>query len=174
MTILSCGQKVLKFTVLGKPQPQQRPRFNSFTKRAYDPKASVDYKANVSAMATIAIQEQHWTMAHRDMPLEVRLVSYRSIPAGMPQWKKRAARHGYFPPLIKGGDLDNLAKGVLDAMTGIVYEDDAQVFRLDCESRYGEQPRVEVEVIGYFTNIGEIKEKINLEIKKEKIKGKGK
>lgn len=172
MSILSCGQKTLKFEVLGKPQPQQRPRFTRFTKRPHDPKASVDYKANVSAMATIAVQSARWNICHRDMPVEVRISSYRAIPKGVALWKKRAATHGLIPPLTKGGDLDNIAKGILDAMTGIVYEDDAQVFKLSCESFYSDHPRVEVEVIGYFTDISEIKDKIMQEIKKEKGKGK--
>ncbi len=174
MTILSCGEKTLKFTVLGTAVPQKRPRFSFKTHKAYEPKESKDYKSNINAMATIAVQEQHWNICHREMPVAVRLTIYRSIPSGMPQWKKRAARYGYFPPLTRNSDIDNIAKVVLDAMAGIVYEDDAQVFKLDCESRYGEQPRVEVEVIGYFTNIGEIKDKINAEIRKEKREGKAK
>lgn len=164
--ILTCGKKILKFEVLGKPQPQQRPKFNSFTKSARDPKASVDYKNNVRAMATIAVQQSHWSLCHKDMPIEVTLISYRNIPNSVPLWKKQAAICGLIPPLTKGGDLDNIAKGILDAMTGIVYEDDSQVFKLNCESRYSEQPRVEVEIVGYFTNIGDIKERIKVMQKK--------
>lgn len=166
--ILTCGKKILRFEVLGKPQPQQRPKFNSFTKSARDPKASVDYKSNVRAMATIAVQDNRWALCHRDMPIEVTIVSYRGIPSSVPQWKKNAAVYGLIPPLTKGGDLDNIAKGILDAMTGIVYTDDSQVFKLNCESKYSEQPRVEVEVVAYFTNIGDIKEKTSVLTRKEK------
>ena len=166
--ILSCGNKKLNFTVLGKPQPQQRPKFNSFTKAARDPKASVDYKRNVSAMATMAVQDSNWNICHRDMPIEITLISYRAIPTSVPKWKKDAAVYGLMPPLTKGGDLDNIAKGILDAMTGIVYEDDSQVFKLNCESRYSETPRVEVEVVAYFTNIGDIKAKCSELAKKNK------
>ena len=166
--ILSCGNKKLSFTVLGKPQPQQRPKFNSFTKAARDPKASVDYKRNVSAMAMVAVNDSRWTLCHRDMPIEVNITSYRAIPTSTAKWKRDAAIHGLIPPLTKGGDLDNIAKGILDAMTGIVYEDDSQVFKLNCESRYSETPRVEVEVVAYFTNIGDIKAKSSELAKKNK------
>ena len=166
--ILSCGNKKLKFTVLGKPQPQQRPKFNSFTKAVRDPKASVDYKRNVGAMAMVAVQDSNWTLCHREMPIEVTIVSYRAIPTSTAKWKKDAAIHGLIPPLTKGGDLDNIAKGILDAMNGIVYEDDAQVFKLNCESRFSETPRVEIEVTAFFTNIGDIKAKCSELAKKKK------
>ena len=76
----------------------------------------------------------------------------------MPKWQQKAALEDKIVPLTKGGDLDNIAKGILDAMTSVVYEDDAQVFRLNCEAKYSDIPRVVVKVIGYYTNIGDIKE----------------
>ena len=42
-------------------------------------------------------------------------------------------------------DLDKLARAVLDALTGVAFQDDAQVTRLACTKRYalqGEQPGV--------------------------------
>ena len=35
-------------------------------------------------------------------------------------------------------DLDNLIKPILDALTGIIYRDDTQVFQLRAEKRYNE------------------------------------
>lgn len=37
-------------------------------------------------------------------------------------------------------DLDKLARAVLDALTGVVFEDDSQVCRLDAVKDYGEVP----------------------------------
>lgn len=34
-------------------------------------------------------------------------------------------------------DVDNLAKGVMDALSGVAYDDDSQVVRLVAEKRYG-------------------------------------
>ena len=157
--ILSCGSKKLKFTVLGKPQAQQRPKFNSFTKRAHDPKESAEYKSNVRAMATVAVLENNWTMCHREMPVSVNIISYRPIPTSVPMWKKNAAIHGLIPPLGRNADIDNVMKGILDAMNGVVYEDDCQVFKLTGESRYSDVPRVEIEIEAYFVSIGDVKEK---------------
>ena len=166
--ILSCGSKKLKFTVLGKPQAQQRPKFNSFTKRAHDPKESAEYKSNVRAMATVAVLENNWTMCHREMPVSVNIISYRPIPTSVPIWKKNAASHGLIPPLGRNADIDNVMKGILDAMNGVVYEDDCQVFKLTGESRYSDVPRVEIEVEAYFVSIGDVKAKCSELAKKNK------
>lgn len=48
---------------------------------------------------------------------------------------------------IKKPDTDNLAKNIKDALTGSIYRDDSQVFKLTVEKRYciaGEKPRVKI------------------------------
>ena len=44
------------------------------------------------------------------------------------------------------GDLDNLAKGVMDALNGIVFADDAQVTRLTTEKVQSAESCIEIEV----------------------------
>lgn len=39
-------------------------------------------------------------------------------------------------------DLDKLVRAVLDALTGVAYEDDSQVIRLSASKRYGLEPGV--------------------------------
>lgn len=43
-------------------------------------------------------------------------------------------------------DVDKLARGILDALTGVAFKDDSQVVRLDVEKHYDGVPRVEVEI----------------------------
>ena len=48
-------------------------------------------------------------------------------------------------PHLTKPDLDKLARAVLDALTGVAFNDDAQVTQLACKKRYaleGEQPGV--------------------------------
>jgi crossover junction endodeoxyribonuclease RusA len=47
------------------------------------------------------------------------------------------------------GDVDKIARALLDAMTGFLWDDDAQVVTLECEKRYaqlGDQPHMVVYV----------------------------
>lgn len=46
----------------------------------------------------------------------------------------------------KQPDLDKLERAVLDALTGVVYEDDGQVTRIDSAKRYGRKPGVMITV----------------------------
>lgn len=44
----------------------------------------------------------------------------------------------------KRPDLDNLIKFVKDCLNGVVYQDDSQVFSIQAEKRYSEDPKTEV------------------------------
>jgi crossover junction endodeoxyribonuclease RusA len=50
------------------------------------------------------------------------------------------ARHGY----VKRPDLDKLIRGVLDALTGVCYVDDAQVITIEAEKVFGQVTYIEV------------------------------
>ena len=49
-------------------------------------------------------------------------------------------------PLVKP-DLDNIAKGICDALNGIAWKDDKQITDLYVGKRYDENPRVEVDIL---------------------------
>ena len=54
----------------------------------------------------------------------------------LPRPKGASARKRPWPAVKP--DLDNLAKGVLDAANGILWVDDAQIVQLSVEKQYGE------------------------------------
>lgn len=49
-------------------------------------------------------------------------------------------------PALPRCDVDNVAKAVLDALTGIAWADDAQVQRLVVEKSYGTEARTTVRI----------------------------
>jgi crossover junction endodeoxyribonuclease RusA len=74
-------------------------------------------------------------------PVGIDILFVRRRPTSMP--KKLTRPHTKFP------DLDKLTRAVLDSMTGIVYQDDAQVVQIYCRKRYaelGETPGILVTV----------------------------
>ena len=65
----------------------------------------------------------------------------RSVAVALVVCRTRAKRSTYLEPTM-APDLDKLARAVLDALTGLAFDDDAQVTILNCEKRYG--PRDEL------------------------------
>lgn len=43
-------------------------------------------------------------------------------------------------------DIDNLQKSLLDALNGIVWDDDAKITHIEAWKFYSEKPRTEIEV----------------------------
>lgn len=58
----------------------------------------------------------------KGVPVAVEVVVMRSLPASLERKTRRVTRHDVFKP-----DADNILKSVLDALTGVAYEDDSQV-----------------------------------------------
>lgn len=56
------------------------------------------------------------------VPVAVDVVVMRSLPVSLERKARRVTRPDTFRP-----DADNILKSVLDALTGVAYEDDAQV-----------------------------------------------
>lgn len=137
---------MIEFTVPGEPVAQGRPRFStrgSFVK-AYDPEKSKSYKAYVKLVAAAAMSER--SLKPLDGAIAVSIRAYVSVPKSKSKKFRENALKGLEHP-TKKPDCDNIAKILLDAMTGIVYEDDKQIVRLVVEKYYDEVPRVEVAIL---------------------------
>jgi Holliday junction resolvase RusA-like endonuclease len=103
------------------PLPKQRPRING--RRAYTPPRTKAYETQVAWDARIAMQGREPLTGN----VKVTLAFAR-------KGKKRA-------------DIDNLEKAVMDAMNGIVFEDDQQVVEMHATVHYGAKvPGVHVTV----------------------------
>ena len=135
----------LTFTIPGEPTAQGRPRFSThggFVK-AYDPEKSRNYKAYVKLLAGEAMQRIGLTLT--ELPLGVEIIADVGIPASTSKKFKAQALNGLQLP-IKQPDVDNVAKIILDSISGIVYKDDKQIVKLTVSKKYSDTPKVEVKI----------------------------
>ena len=130
------------FVVPGAPVGKGRPRASSrggFV-RMYTDAKTLSYEAIIAKQARYAMG----TLEVLATPISMRIVALYLIPLS---WSKRKQLQALNGELIPGKpDLDNVAKAVLDAGNGVIYQDDKQVIRLVIEKRFAFEPRVEVYV----------------------------
>ncbi len=120
------------FIIRGIPRAQGRPKFyrrGNFV-GAYDPKESRQYKDNVAAQI-VAQSPRYIADAAIDLSVWFDLPRPKTLP-------KRVTEH------TKKPDLDNLVKGVKDALKGLVWRDDSQVVRITAVKQYGHEPGVQI------------------------------
>lgn len=133
---------MIQLIVYGEPVAQGRPRFarrgNFVT--TYDPKKSRDYKDTVYS---IAVEKRPDNLL--EGPLSVKIKAFKGIPKSFSKKKMADAEAGILLPVTKP-DCDNYAKGVKDALKGVIWRDDSQVVRLVIEKMYSAIPRLEVEI----------------------------
>lgn len=137
----------IEFIVPGDPKGKGRPRFSrvgKFTKTYTDPKTRL-YELKIANEAKLAM------FPHEPLegPVAVWMEVNVPIPASYSKKRKEACLLGIEMP-CKKPDIDNCAKGVLDAMNGIVYKDDVQVIRLSLQKHYSTEPGVYIMVREYF------------------------
>lgn len=117
-------------TVRGEPKAQPRPRAFARNGKAhvYTPGTAEAWKGEIARM--VGPREPY------DGPVGVMLIF--AMPRPKSHWAKGGVPKAGAPKLPTGKpDLDNLAKGVLDALTTMgVWRDDDQVVTLDATKRY--------------------------------------
>ncbi len=130
----------LQFIVPGEPQGKGRPRFGNG--RTYTPAKTVAYEQLIARTAAEAMRHLPYELTA--LPCYVRVDVYKGVPKSWTQAKRARALDALEIP--GKPDLDNVAKGVLDAMNGVAYVDDTQVVRLLVQKQYSLEPRLVVTV----------------------------
>ena len=129
------------FSVDGDPVPQPRPRITTRGGHghAYTPArhAIHGYRQAIALAAKAAGCQPHAE------PVDVVVDFVFGRP--MSHLRKCGVRDG--APRLPRADIDNLAKAVLDSLTGIAWEDDAQVRRLVVEKSYEAKGRTTVRIL---------------------------
>ena len=83
----------------------------------------------------------HWTGPPATGPVVVAAVFTVHRPKSAPK------RTRTWPTGARSGDLDKLARAVLDALTGVTFVDDSQVINLHVTKDYGDTPGVVITVV---------------------------
>lgn len=127
--------QAIEFTVLGRPVPQGSTR--AFTPKGWNrPIITTDntklkpwrQQIGDTALSLNAL------MFHRETPVEVTMNFYFTRP------KSAKNRRG----MTVKPDIDKTCRSILDAITGILIEDDSQVVEMHARKHYGGPDRVEI------------------------------
>ncbi|MHC9537733.1 RusA family crossover junction endodeoxyribonuclease [Dellaglioa sp. BT-FLS60] len=132
---------MIELIILGDPVAQQRPKFNSRTKRAYDPKESKNYKRMAAGKARLMYRDELI-----NYPIRVEIDVYRRNQKGTSKKQIDLRERKLVLPIVKP-DATNYAKGIEDALTGIVWEDDNLIVESETKKYYSVNPRIEVRII---------------------------
>ena len=136
---------MIHFKIEGKPVPQGRPRAARMGAgvRMYDPPKSKAYKQMVAAKVRSYMKINGIEMMEE--PLIVHLNFYFKPPKSYTKKKLKLIEEGklYYTKL---GDVDNLAKGLLDGCNKLLFKDDAQIVSLTSSKYYGKEDYVDVKV----------------------------
>ncbi|ADE12159.1 RusA family crossover junction endodeoxyribonuclease [Sideroxydans lithotrophicus] len=133
----------ITFTVPGTPVGKGRPKFARRGKfvTTYTPEKTASYENLVKLAAAKAMDGRQPI----DGAAQVSIWLWVTPPASWSQKKQRQAlAHEIFPTTKP--DMDNVVKGIFDAMNEIVWQDDKQVIDLSCYKRYSETARAEVKI----------------------------
>ena len=132
---------MIYFKVYGAAVPKQRPRISG--RRAYTPKRTKDYEERVLKEFCSSCRGFYPAFG-KDTPVSVEIRIGQAIPKSWSKKKQLQAELGEIVPLSRNGDVDNIAKSILDALNGFAYEDDCQVVRLKITKSYSAEPYAEV------------------------------
>ena len=134
---------MISFTVARTSVPKQRPRISG--RRAYTPKRTKDYEERVLE-AFRSSYSGFYPAFGKDVPVRICISVIQEIPKSWSKKKRAQAENGEIVPLSRNGDVDNIAKSILDALNGFAYEDDCQVTTLIVTKQYGVRPCAEVQL----------------------------
>lgn len=134
-----------KIVLRGKPIALKRPRFSTINGKAFDSQK----KIREGDKWEIASQ---WRISPLKYSISLELYYYIPIPSS---WSKNNKLSHIGKPCLVTPDLDNYIKWSLDAMNGIVFDDDKQVYEIQATKMYSEEPRTEI-VVKYESDVDEV------------------
>lgn len=120
-----------------------RPRINTYTHVAYTPKATQAYETALKAHTRALMSAYDKIPYPAETPLKIEICAFYAMPKSWSK-KKRAELAG--KPMMQKPDCDNAAKAILDALNGLVYNDDKQVTELHVTKVYSSEDKITVKI----------------------------
>jgi len=126
---------MIKITLPGEPISKDRPRFSKFG--TYDPQKPQKHACKFQILDQV---HQYKNLPFpSDISIEIHMNFYFSIPKGLENLNSWGLLDHAKKP-----DYDNVEKFILDVLSGVVYEDDRQVYKAQAKKEYSENPRTEI------------------------------
>ena len=130
----------ISFTIPIKPCAWQRAGKSG--KTHFTPAKTAKFESAIRLYASQAMADK----AILDEPLEVTLCFFHALPKSAKKYEKEGVDKGMFYGKTTKPDIDNLAKAVLDGMNGVVYRDDALIWRLGVMKVYHKNDEIQINV----------------------------
>ncbi|EAK0414697.1 RusA family crossover junction endodeoxyribonuclease [Campylobacter fetus] len=128
------------FTIHIKPVAAARPRVSKYA--VYYPKTYTKYKNNLKSLLKNEIKKPY------DGFLLVDFEFYFKHPKSWTKTQKAIFENDSRTWHTKKPDIDNLSKGVMDALNNLAYKDDAQVVCLVAKKFYGLEDKIMITIKG--------------------------
>ena len=135
--------KVIKFTILGKPQGKARPRFRKIGDyvSTYNTKKTVEYEKLVKSSAIKQCKDNLDKEYSDDVKVTIKAYFKPNKSISKKKYNSLIGKKFLNKP-----DVDNIAKIICDSLNGIAYKDDKQISTLKVEKYYDDEERIEVEI----------------------------
>lgn len=135
------------------PVEQQRPRATNRGGHVqiYDPPKVKKFKKEVAEFIN-----QQRLPKFENVELSVQIRFYRKVQKSLSKKERELRLSHIHRPVVKP-DLDNYTKSILDALNGLLWDDDAKIVHLELDKYYSEEPRIEVEIEGGAKKNGKIR-----------------
>lgn len=140
---LNVVRPFLDFTVYAKAVGKARPRVTTRFgyAHAYTPAKTREFETLVGLAAKRAMCQRPPVASGQALFVQITVSLVPPL-----SWSKKRRSEAFGAFCSKKPDTDNVAKAILDAMNGIVYEDDAQVVGLIVQKFYAEKDEINIKV----------------------------
>ena len=137
----------IKFDFFEPPRGKERPRmcFKNGRTIAYTPKPTRSYEKRLGSFVSKLMRKKGWKRFEGKIPLKCIIQAFYPIPSATSKSITEKMQSGEILPACTP-DCDNVLKIILDALNGVVYEDDKQICNVIFSKNYSLVPKIRVQI----------------------------